>query len=173
MFALEPTAVIEDEPWRIDARCADGTSALVDLFFSEQLDDILRAKAFCVECPVKDECLAAAVERREPWGVWGGELFANGKVLAHKRRRGRPPKVAPPEPVLEELVPRYDPSYRGRRERPDKITAQAGRGDEPGSHSPRYPDEPRSAAVNRNQDGRPTAMSRRAPCPLPSLAPGV
>ena len=57
MFALEPTEVIEDEPWRIDARCADGTSALVDLFFSEQLDDILRAKAFCVECPVKDECL--------------------------------------------------------------------------------------------------------------------
>ena len=29
----------------------------MDLFFSEQLDDILRAKAFCVECPVKDECL--------------------------------------------------------------------------------------------------------------------
>ena len=25
MFALEPTAVIEDEPWRVDARCADGT----------------------------------------------------------------------------------------------------------------------------------------------------
>jgi WhiB family transcriptional regulator, redox-sensing transcriptional regulator len=112
MFALEPTEVIEDEPWRIDARCADGTSALVDLFFSEQLDDILRAKAFCVECPVKDECLAAAIDRREPWGVWGGELFANGKVLAQKRRRGRPPKVARPEPVLEDLVPRYDPSYQ-------------------------------------------------------------
>jgi WhiB family redox-sensing transcriptional regulator len=112
MFALESTAVIEDEPWRLDARCADGSSALVDLFFSEQLDDILRAKAFCVECPVREECLDAAVARREPWGVWGGELFANGKVLANKRRRGRPPKVRPPEPVLEELVPRYDPSYR-------------------------------------------------------------
>ena len=112
MFALEYTAAIEDEPWRVDARCADTSSALVDLFFSEQLDDILQAKAFCVECPVKDECLAAAIERREPWGVWGGELFANGKVLAHKRRRGRPPKVRPPEPVLEVLVPEYDPSYR-------------------------------------------------------------
>jgi WhiB family redox-sensing transcriptional regulator len=112
MFALEYTAVIEDEPWRAEARCADTSSALVDLFFSEQLDDILRAKAFCVECPVKDACLTAAIERREPWGVWGGELFANGKVLAHKRRRGRPPKVRPPEPVLEELAPRYDPSYR-------------------------------------------------------------
>jgi WhiB family redox-sensing transcriptional regulator len=112
MFALEPTEDIADEPWTIDPRCADGTSAPVDLFLSEQLDDILRAKAFCVACPVKEECLSAAIDRREPWGVWGGELFANGKVLAHKRRRGRPPKVRPPEPVLEELVPRFDRSIR-------------------------------------------------------------
>jgi WhiB family redox-sensing transcriptional regulator len=113
MFALETTETIQDteaiqeEAWRAQARCADSSSALVDLFFSEQIDDILRAKAFCVECPVKDECLSAAIERREPWGVWGGELFANGKVLAQKRRRGRPPKVARPEPVLEDLVPVY------------------------------------------------------------------
>ncbi len=112
MFALEYTAVIEEEPWRAEARCADTSSALVDLFFSEQLDDILRAKAFCVECPVRQACLEAAVDRREPWGVWGGELFANGKVLANKRRRGRPPKVRPPEPVLEDLIPRYDAPYR-------------------------------------------------------------
>ena len=112
MFALEYTAVIEDERWRAEARCADTSSALVGLFFSEQLDDILRAKAFCVECPVREACLDAAIERQEPWGVWGGELFANGKVLAHKRRRGRPPKVRPPEPVLEDLVPVYDASYR-------------------------------------------------------------
>ena len=107
MFATEYSEAIDDEPWRADARCADTSGALVALFFSEQLDDILRAKAFCVECPVRGECLAAAVARREPWGVWGGELFANGKVLAQKRRRGRPPKVARPEPVLEELVPVY------------------------------------------------------------------
>jgi WhiB family redox-sensing transcriptional regulator len=56
---------------------------------------------------VREECLAGALARREPWGVWGGELFANGKVLAQKRRRGRPPKVARPEPVLEDLVPVY------------------------------------------------------------------
>ena len=108
MFALESTAVIEEEPWRVDARCADTSSALVDLFFSEQLDDILRAKAFCVECPVKDECLAAAVERREPWGVWGGQLLLNGKVLQSKRRRGRPPKVARAEDQLPDIpIPEY------------------------------------------------------------------
>ena len=107
MFATEYTAAIEEEAWRVDARCADSSSALVDLFFSEQLDDILRAKAFCRECRVRTACLESAVDRREPWGVWGGELFVNGKVLTTKRRRGRPPKVAPPEPVLEALVPAY------------------------------------------------------------------
>ncbi|TML38105.1 MAG: WhiB family transcriptional regulator [Actinobacteria bacterium] len=77
-----------------DARCRDGAGSMVPLFFSEQLDDIARAKAICARCPVIEPCLAGAVERREPWGVWGGQLFANGKILAFKRKRGRPPKNA-------------------------------------------------------------------------------
>ena len=96
MFAIQ----FEDEEWREAARCRDGSAALTTLFFSEQLDDIARAKAFCRGCVVRDECLGAALDRREPWGVWGGELLANGKVLAQKRKRGRPPKVRPPE-ILE------------------------------------------------------------------------
>jgi WhiB family redox-sensing transcriptional regulator len=108
MFELVATEDIQEAAWRAEARCADTSSALVELFFSEQIDDILRAKAFCQECAVREQCLSGALARSEPWGVWGGELFANGKVLAQKRRRGRPPKVARPEPVLEELVPVYD-----------------------------------------------------------------
>jgi hypothetical protein len=27
--------------------------------------------------------------------VWGGELFVNGKIVAQKRKRGRPPKIRP------------------------------------------------------------------------------
>ena len=100
MFAIE--LELNEEAWRLDARCADGSASLVELFFSEQLDDILRAKAFCRACPVREECLDAALARHEPWGVWGGELIANGKVLAQKRKRGRPPKVRPPEPVYDE-----------------------------------------------------------------------
>ncbi|CAM5326708.1 WhiB family transcriptional regulator [Streptomyces tanashiensis] len=34
----------------------------------------------------------ARQERREPWGVWGGELFVQGVVVARKRPRGRPRK---------------------------------------------------------------------------------
>ena len=45
------------------------------------------------------------MRRREPWGVWGGELFANGRVLAQKRNRGRPPKVAPAQFLSPEIRP--------------------------------------------------------------------
>ena len=95
MFALELTTT--EEPWRVEALCRDGSASLVELFFSEQLDDIAAAKAFCGECPVREDCLEAALTRREPWGVWGGELFVHGKVVAQKRKRGRPPKVRPEE----------------------------------------------------------------------------
>ncbi|MBR7560709.1 WhiB family transcriptional regulator, partial [Mycobacterium tuberculosis] len=29
-----------------------------------------------------------------PWGVWGGEIFERGAVIARKRPRGRPRKNA-------------------------------------------------------------------------------
>jgi len=65
-----------------------------EVFFAETPADVEFAKAICVECPVKSACLAGALERREPWGVWGGELFVQGAVVARKRPRGRPRKDA-------------------------------------------------------------------------------
>ncbi len=64
----------------------------VDLWFAEQPQLIEIAKQWCRTCPVRRECLAGALDRREPWGVWGGELLARGAILAHKRPRGRPRK---------------------------------------------------------------------------------
>jgi len=94
MFADEFTE--ERQRLWAQARCNDGAGTMVALFFSEQLDDIARAKAICALCPVQQECFEGALARREPWGVWGGHLFFNGKVLAQKRKRGRPPKNAQP-----------------------------------------------------------------------------
>jgi WhiB family redox-sensing transcriptional regulator len=79
-------------------RCSDGSGNLTALFFSEQLDDIARAKAICAECPLREPCFEGALARREPYGVWGGRLFYKGKVLAFKRPRGRPPKN--PRPMI-------------------------------------------------------------------------
>lgn len=78
-----------------EAACSDGSGGLVDLFYSEEIADIVRAKQICSTCPVRIPCLEGATERREPYGVWGGQLFLRGKVLAFKRPRGRPPKNAP------------------------------------------------------------------------------
>lgn len=102
MIALGLLEGEEDLSWREQARCRDGQGTLTELFFSEQLDDIARAREFCAECPVKAPCLAGALARREPWGVWGAQLVWKGRVLAQKRRRGRPP--LPRDPATGEVV---------------------------------------------------------------------
>lgn len=63
-----------------------------ELWFAESPADVERAKALCLDCPVRSLCLTGALDRREPWGVWGGELFLQGVVIPRKRPRGRPRK---------------------------------------------------------------------------------
>lgn len=64
------------------------------LWFAERPEQVELAKALCAECPLRQECLAGALERREPWGVWGGQLIVDGAIVARKRGRGRPRKDA-------------------------------------------------------------------------------
>ena len=85
------------------ARCGDGNGTLTHLFFSDDLLDIARAKAICRKCTQADVCLTGALERAEPWGVWGGELLTNGEIVVNKRPRGRPPKHPRPELVVDEI----------------------------------------------------------------------
>ena len=63
-----------------------------DLWFADSPSDLERAKALCVDCPIRTECLAAALQREEPWGVWGGEILERGCIVNRKRPRGRPRK---------------------------------------------------------------------------------
>jgi WhiB family transcriptional regulator, redox-sensing transcriptional regulator len=63
-----------------------------DLWFAESPADVETAKALCGPCPLRDACLAGALEREEPWGVWGGQLLVSGTVVPRKRPRGRPSK---------------------------------------------------------------------------------
>ena len=66
------------------------------LWFSDLPADLVLAKAHCQLCPMRRVCLAGAVERHEPHGVWGGEIFARGVIITEKRARGRPPRRAGP-----------------------------------------------------------------------------
>ncbi len=65
-----------------------------DLWFAESPADVEAAKALCAPCPQRETCLSGALERREPWGVWGGQLVVDGVVVPRKRPRGRPRKHA-------------------------------------------------------------------------------
>ena len=44
------------------------------------------AKAGCQPCPVRTQCLAAAFEQREPWGVWGGMSAAEREEVRKAER---------------------------------------------------------------------------------------
>jgi WhiB family transcriptional regulator, redox-sensing transcriptional regulator len=64
-----------------------------ELFFAESPQDVEHAKAMCRRCRARVACLGGALERREPWGVWGGELLMSGAIVPGKRARGRPRKT--------------------------------------------------------------------------------
>ena len=92
-----------------DLPCRSGDA---DLWFAETPADLERAKSFCAGCAVREACLAGALARREPWGVWGGEIFERGVVVARKRPRGRPRK----HPVVERPVAEKPLERRTSRE---------------------------------------------------------
>lgn len=70
------------------------------LWFSDRPADLQLAKSYCGPCPLRQACLAGAVERQEPHGVWGGEIFANGAIIAEKRPPGRPPGKSRAKPIM-------------------------------------------------------------------------
>lgn len=82
---LDPLA--PDCPEDLPCRVQDSA-----LWFGERPAELETAKEFCRSCPARLGCLAGAVERHEPYGVWGGEIFVDGVIVARKRGRGRPRK---------------------------------------------------------------------------------
>lgn len=49
--------------------------------------EIQRAKAICVSCPVRAECLAFALDTDQDYGIWGGCDEDERRVLHRQRRR--------------------------------------------------------------------------------------
>ena len=85
------------------ARCRDQRGSLTHLFFSDDLIELARARAICSICSVRATCLSRALERAEPYGVWGGEVLIDGRI-AEKRARGRPPRNGRPRLVVDEIT---------------------------------------------------------------------
>jgi WhiB family redox-sensing transcriptional regulator len=65
--------------WRDDALCRQVDP---ELFFPRvNRPTTAQAKQVCRRCPVRGECLAEALRRRERYGVWGGLTAAERRAL--------------------------------------------------------------------------------------------
>lgn len=121
--------VLYDSTTRVDApaprfvaACSGHPEAITDLFFSDEPVDITAAKNICAACTALALCLEGALDRHEQFGVWGGQLFIDGKIHLTKRGRGRPPR----DPRPEDLIPLIEVPVH-LRVRTDAIT-EAGNG---------------------------------------------
>jgi WhiB family redox-sensing transcriptional regulator len=77
-------------PALADAACK---GADTDLFFGPDAEFVTArqqreatAKAICAGCPVRDACLAYALDTREAYGIWGGMNEDERRALLRQRR---------------------------------------------------------------------------------------
>lgn len=66
------TALVNVEPWMIDAECLPGRSENPDLWFPVKGGTPNRAKSVCAGCTVRRPCLIFALLNDDRYGVWGG-----------------------------------------------------------------------------------------------------
>ena len=57
------------------------------IFYPDDDDEALDAKAVCAECTVRVACLEFALQVREKQGVWGGATERERRRLIRQRRR--------------------------------------------------------------------------------------
>lgn len=75
-----------ERSWQRLAACRD---ADVELFYREDEPAEDAALELCAMCDVRGACLAAAMARREAFGVWGGTRGRERRRLFRRESRGR------------------------------------------------------------------------------------
>ena len=77
-------APVRQPHWREQALCAGRDT---EVFFPEDQQPSRLAKWFCRRCPVRQDCLAHAIETDERYGVWGGVDEHTRELLVARIRR--------------------------------------------------------------------------------------
>jgi WhiB family redox-sensing transcriptional regulator len=75
----QPSETVHDWSARSACRTADPD----ELFVTGAAQN--RAKALCLGCPVRTECLADALDNRVEFGVWGGMTERERRALLRRR----------------------------------------------------------------------------------------
>lgn len=71
-----------DQDWRDSALCAQVDS---ELFFPPKGASPRPAKELCARCPVTQQCLSDALEKRDQFGIRGGTTaFQRRRMLAER-----------------------------------------------------------------------------------------
>lgn len=76
-----------DRPDVLDAGVCAQTDP--ELFFPEkgEISKANQAKRLCESCDVRDACREYAIERGEPFGIWGGTTVDERRRIRTERRR--------------------------------------------------------------------------------------
>jgi WhiB family redox-sensing transcriptional regulator len=79
--AARGMAARADGAWAARAVCREGNPDELFVQGAEQH----KAKAMCLRCPVRTECLADALDNRVEFGVWGGMTERERRALLRRR----------------------------------------------------------------------------------------
>lgn len=76
----------DEHDWKSYADCADADAPY--MFPHDQDHEGIRlAKALCEGCPVRPECLEAAMAAGEPHGIWGGLTTDERRAMRRNEAR--------------------------------------------------------------------------------------
>lgn len=78
-----PEPKLADGPWWTRANCRGIDT---EQFYSENVNSSRSVRLVCGQCAVREICLMDALERNEPYGIWGG-LTPKERHSLSKRRR--------------------------------------------------------------------------------------
>jgi WhiB family transcriptional regulator, redox-sensing transcriptional regulator len=68
--------------WTLSAKC----TGMGDEFFGEEFEQKM-IRRFCIDCPVRQECLNEALLNGIEWGVWGGYTERERRRMLRQRAR--------------------------------------------------------------------------------------
>ena len=97
------SSVTDPQAWTARSACRDADPD--ELFVTGAAQN--RAKAVCMGCPVRTECLSDALDNQVEFGVWGGMTERERRALLRRR-----PDVASWRELLDSARAQHDASSR-------------------------------------------------------------